>query len=362
MQIVNFKKDRLIRQVKGNCDISDAKHAGVYSICGLALRLRDLFKWENHLDPWVEKDSGEVLEWIGAKEELWENLYEHEYRHLSLNGNTFDPFDTKNINEFLIPEGFLYGGGYAHGLKPTFFLAAIEEKLTIGSLDVFILGREFARDLLTLPALSQNDQVLFRKDSARLFFWDQLFYMKKSGHPFLGYAISRCGIDKSKPQYLQKNMDYLMNLYQDTYLYHEIGEIKDKDFDRNLWREIIAAHPQSVVEYFARTVKDLLADTNAHGTLQHMVHDRNDVSLSLYAAFFDGLARSIFPELRIAFTCFYKSGDWEEIEMAISTGYDRARHCKDIIINIYQEGLDREDIRWTEKKIENILNSDVHKL
>jgi hypothetical protein len=40
------------RQVLRNCDISDADHAGFYSICGLALRLRDLYKWENQLPPW----------------------------------------------------------------------------------------------------------------------------------------------------------------------------------------------------------------------------------------------------------------------------------------------------------------------
>ena len=47
----------ITRQVLRNCEISDARHAGLFSICGLALRLRDLYKWEKGLDPWVEKDS-----------------------------------------------------------------------------------------------------------------------------------------------------------------------------------------------------------------------------------------------------------------------------------------------------------------
>ncbi|MGA2402714.1 MAG: hypothetical protein ABSG91_13580, partial [Syntrophobacteraceae bacterium] len=37
----------LQRQVQKNCDISDARHAGVYSLCGLLLRMRDLYKWEH---------------------------------------------------------------------------------------------------------------------------------------------------------------------------------------------------------------------------------------------------------------------------------------------------------------------------
>ncbi|MFO8084337.1 MAG: hypothetical protein R6U27_08470 [Desulfobacterales bacterium] len=357
MHCKTAEKDPLIGQVRRNCDISDAKHAGLYSICGLALRLRDLFKWENHLDPWVEKGSAEVLGWIGLKEELWDHLQGQEYQRLSINGKSFDPFDTHGINDFLMPQGMLYGGGYAQYLKPTFFLATIQNKMNIDNLDVFVLGQELARDLLTLPALSQNNQVLFRKNSARLYFWDQLFYIKKSGLHFLGYALEKCGIDKRDPNFLRKNMDHLLDCYQFTYIYHEIGEIKDDDFDRKIWREIIASYPQSIVEYFARTIKDLLADTNKYGTLQHIINERKDISLSLYAAFFDGLARRIFPELRKNFLDFCKSGNWNEIKKAVTIGYDRARQCKDDLLSLYHEGLDQEDKQRVETKTRAYLSN-----
>ena len=70
------KYQELINTVLNNCDVSDARHAGAYSICGLALRLRDLYKWENDLDPWIEKDSAQILDWIDAKEKKWETLSE----------------------------------------------------------------------------------------------------------------------------------------------------------------------------------------------------------------------------------------------------------------------------------------------
>jgi len=57
-----------------NCNIADSQHSGLFSICGLALRLRDLYKWEKGLDPWIEKDSTEILEWIGDKEHKWDRL------------------------------------------------------------------------------------------------------------------------------------------------------------------------------------------------------------------------------------------------------------------------------------------------
>ena len=87
--------DDIARQVLHNCDISDANNAGMYSICGLALRLRDLYKWEQGLPPWEERDSSEVLEWIEAKENQWDQCIDNEFADISINGKTFDPFDTQ---------------------------------------------------------------------------------------------------------------------------------------------------------------------------------------------------------------------------------------------------------------------------
>ena len=66
--------DPIIAQVKENCDIADANHAGLYSICGLAMRLRDLYKWDMGLEAWMEGSSSEVLAWIGEKERKWDKL------------------------------------------------------------------------------------------------------------------------------------------------------------------------------------------------------------------------------------------------------------------------------------------------
>ena len=91
------------RQVLQNCDISDANNAGLYSICGLALRLRDLYKWEKQLPPWEERNSSEILDWIEAKENRWEAFAENDYQELFLFGKTFDPFDSDGVNVVLEP-------------------------------------------------------------------------------------------------------------------------------------------------------------------------------------------------------------------------------------------------------------------
>ena len=69
-----FELESVVNQVLNNCDISDAANAGLYTVCGLALRLRDLYKWEKGLVPWDERDSSEILEWIEQKENRWDYL------------------------------------------------------------------------------------------------------------------------------------------------------------------------------------------------------------------------------------------------------------------------------------------------
>ena len=347
--------DEITRQVLHNCDISDANNAGMYSICGLALRLRDLYKWEQGLPPWEERDSSEVLEWIEAKENQWDECIDNEFANISINGKSFDPFDTIGINTVLEPQNFFYGAGYARSLKPTFFLATIEEKSKINETAVYTLDRELARDLLTIPALSQDDYVILRQDSAKLYLWDNIFYIKKSSRPALSFALESCGIKDHQPKALRSRLAGILAAQKETYIYHEIGEIHDTVFDRELWREIIAAFPFSPVEYLARAVKDLLADTNEYGTLQHIVRQRNTASLAFYVAFLDGLPKEFFPQLPASFQEFAQTGDWNIIDQAVSSGYQTAKKYAGLIMNLYQEGVRKNELKWAEKQIQKKL-------
>jgi Family of unknown function (DUF6866) N-terminal domain/Family of unknown function (DUF6866) C-terminal domain len=347
--------DDITRQVLQNCNISDAHHAGMFSICGLALRLRDLYKWEQELSPWEERDSSEVLEWIAGKENKWETYADTDFGEISLDGKKFSPFDTSSINALLEPHNFFYGAGYARSLKPTFFLAVIEEKSTIDETPIYILGRELARDLLTIPALSQNDCVLLRQESARLFLWDSIFYIKKSARPALKFALDSCGIKDQQPKALRRKLAAILAAQKATYIYHEIGELKDTVFDRGLWREIIAAFPFSPAEYLARAVKDLLADTNDYGTLHHIVRERKTAALGFYAAFLDGLLKEFFPELPTALQEFTQTKDWRLIERAVSSGHRTAIKHAGLIMDLYREGVCKNDLKWAEIQIQKRL-------
>ena len=52
----------LIEEVRWNCDIASAGQAGHFSLCGLLMRLRQLYKWEHGLAPWREPEVAAILD------------------------------------------------------------------------------------------------------------------------------------------------------------------------------------------------------------------------------------------------------------------------------------------------------------
>jgi hypothetical protein len=356
-----FKVDTVARQILNNCDISDAQHAGLYSTCGLALRLRDLYKWEHRLNPWEEKDSSEILDWIGEKEELWEKLADAKYTDLLIQGKRYDLFDTPGINAALEAHGLFYGAGYAFSLKPTFFLAEIENKAQNNGYTVYILGRELARDLLTLPALSQDQLILLRTDSAKLFLWDQMAYIKKSGRPALKFALEHCGLKNQQPEVWQQHLSEILAVQKDNYINHEIGELSDSTFHPTIWRELIATFPHSPVELLARGLKDLLADTSQNGTLPYLIKNRKTAGLGLYAAFLDGMPKELFPELRDAFNHFTKTRNWRIIREAAAEGYRRAKNFTSEMVHLFQTAKKKQQMQWAKDEIEKRLLDKIKK-
>lgn len=343
MHLSESELQKFKQAIQINCDISDTLGSGIFSICGMALRLRDLNKWEKGLKPWEENAPGDLLDWIDKKEQLWEKFEGREFERLLLGDNSFDPFDTLALNRLLSDCGYFYGAGYAHSLKPTFFLAQIEEQYRIKHINIIVLGRELQRDLLTLPALNQDNIIVVRRDAARLFIWDQMAYLKNSGRRYLHFALKQCGLPDTGIEHRKKHFESILAVQEQTYIYHEVGEIKDKVFDHKIFRELVSLFPHSTVELIVRTIKDLLADTGPEGTLRHMITTENAAQLGFYAAFQDNLFIPLFPELRQAFEKFASRRDWEDIESARQIGFSRAKQYARTLMEIYTHAPDAPD-------------------
>ena len=351
--MTNFQ--HITAQVQHNCTISDSRYAGLYSVCGLALRLRDLYKWEKGLDPWVEKEATEVLDWIGRMEETWEDLIDKPFENLLVFGKTYDPFDTRALNRVLHRHGIHYGAGFGPRLKPTFFLSDIEKEIRINGFPVIILGQERARDLFAVPALTQNSSIIIRKKTAQSIFWDQIVYVKKSGRRALEYALKQFGLDINHAPVLQSNLSELTQEMMGIYLYHEIGELSENVFDREVWREIIGTYPQSPVELFARAVKDLLADTGGKGTFKYIIPNQKSAALGFYVAFQDGVSKVLFPEVVSAFDAFLSKENWDVIDDAVIAGYEKACRLATQMTALFNKGKGKSDFEWAEKEIVNKL-------
>jgi hypothetical protein len=346
---------RLTRQVLFNCDVSDARHAGIYSVCGLAMRLRDLYKWERRLSPWQEDEAALVLDWIGAKEDLWEDLLEADYSRLTVGGTDYEAFETQPINAALAGWRYFYGAGYANSLKPTFVLAKIDREETRCGFRIRYLGREHARDLLTLPAFNQDGEVILRTEAARMFLWDQIAYMSNSGRRALDLALTACGLPDSRNATIRRNFDALFEVQQQILLNHEIGELEEQVFNRQVWRQLVGDHAHTPVELLARTVKDLLADTGGNGALTILLRDRDAAALGLYLAFGNGMTRLLTHELICAFDAFVKDRGWDPLITASQDVRQRAVSLAHQLIELYELGRRRQDPKGTREAIENIM-------
>lgn len=354
MRPVEF--DQLLHQVRRNCDITDARHAGLYSVCGLVMRLRDLYKWEHGLEPWQEGETDSVLQWIGEKENLWESLTEADFDGLSINGQSMDVFDTSTVNQALAATRFYYGAGYAHSLKPTFLLAEVLERQTLNQTPVLILGREYARDLLTLPAFFKDDQVVLRTEAARMFLWDQIAYMGNSGRPALMFALKACGLPNAETETIRKHFDTIWKVQKTLYLHHEVGERHESVFERSIWRNMLADFPHTAVELLARTLKDLLADTGEWGALSHLIEHHDEAALGLYLAFGNGITRQLTKPLIPAFESFTRDPQWDGIARAVRIVHREAADYAHQIMKLYQENRNHKGLPWTRRAIEETMH------
>src|SRR5210317_34156 len=220
-----------LKTVKHNCDISDARDNGIYSICTLVLKLRNLYKWENGLEPWQEPDSSVLLDWIASKEEYWEIIQSKPFSRVPINGEEVDPFQLPFINGHLSSGNHIYGAGYGRSLKAVFFIAEVLEDRFVEGCQAMILGKEKARELSSPFARLQDGIIYIRKDPLRFFFWDQIQEINPSCRIAMQQALGAyglmkdgCSLDREK---LIANFDHVVDEELEIFIYHEVGESQE---------------------------------------------------------------------------------------------------------------------------------------
>lgn len=346
--------NHLRQQVQNNCDISDAKYGGIYSLCGLLLRLRDLYKWQVGLQPWQEPEPADLLEWVDGREQQWEKIIQNDFRTLTIGEESFDPFAVDAINGILRPLGYIYGAGYAAAMKPSFFLGELVDSRRTGELRIDMVDRELARDLFVSPAMRQGDQIFARRSAMLFSLWDQILEMRPSVKEALIYALTQHNLDARKlrscPKELGPALHRVAEVELETWIYHEIGEVREDVFYGYLWHEIVSTYSNSPIELFARVIKDLLADTHEEGLLGHVIEKRKKSSLGFYISLMRPFSKLMFPEAAEAFKQFQGNSNWQIINEARLLGYAKTHDNALALVELHLEGRKR-GLDWARSRI-----------
>jgi len=345
MQAIDIQK--ICLQIKTNCNISDAKYWGSYSLCGLLLRLRELYRAEKGLKPWEGLLQKDVGDWITERETLWREIESRALEDISVNGDVYRPFEVEKINAVLNGAGLLYGAGFGLYMKPVFFVTDIISHKKVDGFDVYVAGTEYARDLSDYPAMLQGNVIIARVDLTRLLLWNRFEELRhKKTKCKLSFAFSQYGISQKDEigDGTYEKITQIALSEAETYIHHELGEAYEGRRLGEIWKTFLTSLPHSQSEVFARAVKDILSDTAEKGMLKHIIEKRNAGSLGFYNVFLSGFRKIIFPEMVGAFQRFSETGEWEEIDRTRISGYRTAEEYAERLLAIYRKNQSEPEL------------------
>ncbi|MCK5361199.1 MAG: hypothetical protein KAJ95_11260, partial [Gammaproteobacteria bacterium] len=254
---MEFKLSALQQHVQQNCHISDAAHAGNYTLCIYLLKMREYYRWEHGLgfDERIENDR--IGNWLTERESYWETLEETPIKPVVIGDEKFDPFDIDGINKAIGKENLIYSAGYILRGKPHFFLADIQQVHHHDKYRIIISGKEHARELSAPPALSQGNKIFIRRESLRRTVWEKVEEsLWNKGQSPLVRAIS-CYDFKNN---MEDSLTQLCDSEIETLVAHEIGEVLAGKALGECWQKMISAADHAPLELMLRSIRDNLAD------------------------------------------------------------------------------------------------------
>ena len=292
----------LSQRVQHNCHITDASHAGQYTLCVYLLKMREFFRWEigQAFNSGIDKEQ--LGQWIVEREALWLDIEEQDYQPIEIDNQSYDPFDTEAINAHLHDFGLVYSAGYGNRLRPHFFLAQMEHKHIEDDYTIYITGQEYARDLTAPPAMAQGNVIFLRRESFRRMIWEKYEeWLWNRPENAMKRAIAYYPFADDTLNALESMTTNELNMA----LLHEIGEVKASARLGREWREILNQLSRSKGEIMLRAVKDHLADSLS--TLPQLINDFRPESYHFYMANLTSMRKTIAPGLTECYDNWYQS-------------------------------------------------------
>lgn len=310
--------DTLIATVQRNCAISDARHAGNYSLCIYLLKMRELFRWESRLGYDVNIKPDDVGDWLDSREQYWDELEEESanFQPIKIDDQEFDAFDSEAINQYLLPQGLVYGAGYGRFGKPGFFLARLQHWEQTEAYTLYIAGEEYARDLVAYPAMALPGQIYVRRESLRRHIWEQIEQSRwQKGISPIKRALDSYHFDESD---LDSALDTITDHEIEATILHEIGELIAADTLGDAWNEMLLTVSGSKAEIIVRAVRDHLADCST--SLPALLYEQNLPSLHFYFANLQAMRKELFPALPEAYQRSVQNNDFRALKTIVRQG------------------------------------------
>jgi len=305
----------LANTVQKNCHISDARHAGDFTLCVFLMKMREYYRWEHQLSFSYNLPQQDVSAWLDEREAMWQGLEASAFEPLPLERGASDPFDTETANRELIPRGYVYSGGYGRFHKPHFFLGTLLHKEERAGHTVVVSSCEYARDLEAPPAMLQGDTIFVRQESVRRFLWEKIEEWRWNRR---NEAMSRALACYDFEADAEGALDRMTQNETETMILHELGEALAGERLGADWGAMRAGLARSRTEIAVRAVRDLLADCAS--TLPTLIERRNTPALHFYFACFTGMRRELFPQALESYRRWVARDDIEPLRAAIAEG------------------------------------------
>ena len=332
--------------VQHNCHISDANHAGGYTMCIYLLKMREYYRWEQQKQQTSKLESSHVGNWLRERETLWDDLESKSFEKISINNQQFDPFDAQAINTLINQDGLVYSAGLGFRLTPHFFLAELESQKQYNNYTVYITAKEHARDLTSPPAMTLGNTIFIRRESVKRMLWEryeQWLWSKPDNA--MKNAINCYDFENDIDTALNQMTDNEI----ENILLHEIGEVQAGEILQEQWEQLITDLPSTQAEIMLRAIRDHLADSLS--TLPSILHSENKASIHFYFANLTNMRKHLSPSLLEAYNNWLKSNDLSELKKL--TTLSRA-HWTELTKNILELYIANKN---PQKQVETLIEN-----
>lgn len=295
---------KIVSTVQENCHIADARHAGDYTLCVYLLKMREMYRWERDMDFKTLLTTDDVGDWLTAREGVWDDLEDQEYRPLQINEKNHEPFDNDLINTLLDEKKLVYNAGLGIRCRPHFFIAELEECIQHDDYTIYISGKEYARDMAAPAAMAQESKIFIRRESLRRVIWEILDDARVTGldNP-LTRAMSFYDFDND----VEKALDQMTEAEIKYVIEHEIGEVQAGQFLGDQWNDMLGELARTQAEIMLRAVRDHLADSMT--TLPLLLKNESKASLHFYFGNMTAMRKHLAPGLVEAYEHWNETGD-----------------------------------------------------